>query len=1199
MKIKCPSCKTENLFSDNVPGASRTCGKCKAVLEGPVTIGENPSLNLTEEGKQQKMKRQMQVIVFAIVWAVISFVVFLVGDAMISNIAPPIGDYYGTAVYNGQVIVNGRGNNLVEQLHFSRTTKLAICLLGLWLIALIIFSRRKPAETKNSHPCILKMPCPNCGATNMFQDVKDKRQEAFTCGKCHKLFGGVSESSESEELSQKRFQQTLVLQLDDAAKVPVGKINFLDQKFKKQLGFILVITGIVMFLAGVISFSRGYVFSHQREGLELSEVSCFGFGAAFQRSLEIEGEGRENALHPEQRYGSYYRNLQDSGDAYVQARMSGKEPWRYIPYDKAAYTLAIFICGIILLNWAGWGIPASTLSSALSSSEANQILSTWLLMTAAVTRFLAVIPIWPEWFFVLLGLILYGVAIYATIKSWRERSFLRHMTPLALIAILPVQFFTLHSTYKLIWVPINVGIGISLLMLCNKREEKIGFKLCPKCNKKNNPAFNKCWKCDQSIQAETVMPEQENEAVGTVAAQIALPTNCITGLFCATVGIAGIVAAFQNNAGGMAQVFYGGIIFVWAALLLLGIFVMVSGKESIGRKISLAEATLDTLRHLISVGFLNSGNKKRLALILVITSLALFLAEALSFEGVYAFTASRVSLYVTVLTMFIYGLILLARAGWFLQAWKSVWNTASTRQSKNLSGKVLPKAGHRKALLLWALVLVSAAAFFIHRDAIQQTAVFYLATIKMKSSDPRVRREGIRLLKGNNIEKAIPDLIKALEDPDETFAAYSSQSLGEVSRDPLIIPKMKRLYLKILREGDLNWAGAILNDMANIEIASKQNLSDAQSVIPLVIQALAFSPNPNAFATLAFKSIELIEKYNKPELTSILNEVVRLVDNGTLGLYPPDVIKQNCKFVLEKYGAVDASTTADNKYLKMLKNAISGDLALRATVVGATVNVPSSKDESEKAGLFEGKNIRHYPSGRVLAESSISKDGNYLDGPSKVFYENGQVKMEMFYANGKREGKVKEYYLTGQLKSEKVYEEGKPVSLGSEFYKNGKAKDGETIRKERAILDKGISYAQEGKHDEAIAELSRIAEDDSENNLAYYNRGNVYSEKEDYEKAISDYNKAIEIDPLDFQAIFNRGNAYGKTGNFDQAIFDMTRAIEINPKDGSAYLNRGIAYMVKKDYDNSWADIHRAIQAGGAVSPKVIEALKEASGRQD
>ena len=55
----------------------------------------------------------------------------------------------------------------------------------------------------------------------------------------------------------------------------------------------------------------------------------------------------------------------------------------------------------------------------------------------------------------------------------------------------------------------------------------------------------------------------------------------------------------------------------------------------------------------------------------------------------------------------------------------------------------------------------------------------------------------------------------------------------------------------------------------------------------------------------------------------------------------------------------------------------------------------------------------------------------------KEYFDNGQIKSQGSYIDGKEEGYWKFYYETGQLRLEVNYTDGKKDGLLNEYYKNG------------------------------------------------------------------------------------------------------------------------------------------------------------------
>jgi Flp pilus assembly protein TadD len=86
----------------------------------------------------------------------------------------------------------------------------------------------------------------------------------------------------------------------------------------------------------------------------------------------------------------------------------------------------------------------------------------------------------------------------------------------------------------------------------------------------------------------------------------------------------------------------------------------------------------------------------------------------------------------------------------------------------------------------------------------------------------------------------------------------------------------------------------------------------------------------------------------------------------------------------------------------------------------------------------------------------------------------------------------------------------------------------------------------------------------------------------DYDKAIATFSEAMGLDPKNALAFGNRGLAYAKKGDYDRAIADFNEAIRLNPNDGRAFCNRGIAKLKIKDKSGN-ADIVKAKQLDASV----------------
>jgi tetratricopeptide (TPR) repeat protein len=95
---------------------------------------------------------------------------------------------------------------------------------------------------------------------------------------------------------------------------------------------------------------------------------------------------------------------------------------------------------------------------------------------------------------------------------------------------------------------------------------------------------------------------------------------------------------------------------------------------------------------------------------------------------------------------------------------------------------------------------------------------------------------------------------------------------------------------------------------------------------------------------------------------------------------------------------------------------------------------------------------------------------------------------------------------------------------------------------------------------------------------AYNKRGISYADRGKYDQAIAAYTDAIRLDPNHAMAYMNRANAYDNKGNFDMALADYDQAIRITPNNPLIYFNRGLAYAHKEDYVQARKDWEEALR---------------------
>lgn len=114
----------------------------------------------------------------------------------------------------------------------------------------------------------------------------------------------------------------------------------------------------------------------------------------------------------------------------------------------------------------------------------------------------------------------------------------------------------------------------------------------------------------------------------------------------------------------------------------------------------------------------------------------------------------------------------------------------------------------------------------------------------------------------------------------------------------------------------------------------------------------------------------------------------------------------------------------------------------------------------------------------------------------------------------------------------------------------------------------------------------------------YNNLGTNHLAEGEYDQAIACFNKALKAKRKFPEALCNRGSAYYEKNQYDEAIPDFDRAIELNPDFSEAYYSRAVVYYYKKQYDQAWDDANKAQDLGHPASSDLLEALRDATGRE-
>ena len=118
----------------------------------------------------------------------------------------------------------------------------------------------------------------------------------------------------------------------------------------------------------------------------------------------------------------------------------------------------------------------------------------------------------------------------------------------------------------------------------------------------------------------------------------------------------------------------------------------------------------------------------------------------------------------------------------------------------------------------------------------------------------------------------------------------------------------------------------------------------------------------------------------------------------------------------------------------------------------------------------------------------------------------------------------------------------------------------------------------QGKHEEAIEDLTKAIELKPDFAEAFNNRGFAWKNLGQYKRAIEDYNKAIELAPDNAIAYNNCGFAWLNLGQYERAIENYNKAIELKPDSVVGYIARSTAWSRLEQYNNAIEDCNEAIE---------------------
>lgn len=149
----------------------------------------------------------------------------------------------------------------------------------------------------------------------------------------------------------------------------------------------------------------------------------------------------------------------------------------------------------------------------------------------------------------------------------------------------------------------------------------------------------------------------------------------------------------------------------------------------------------------------------------------------------------------------------------------------------------------------------------------------------------------------------------------------------------------------------------------------------------------------------------------------------------------------------------------------------------------------------------------------------------------------------------------------------------------------------------RDYLERGRALLEDGRLNEAIAELSRATSLDPKLSQAHSLLAVAYDRKGLHDRAGDSYRRAIGADDRDPQALNNLGYSLYLSGNYRAAVDKLKKAARMAPADARILNNLALAQVRLGKYDDAYRNFARA--EGEFNGHSNLAALLIRSGRED
>src|SRR3990172_5009196 len=173
----------------------------------------------------------------------------------------------------------------------------------------------------------------------------------------------------------------------------------------------------------------------------------------------------------------------------------------------------------------------------------------------------------------------------------------------------------------------------------------------------------------------------------------------------------------------------------------------------------------------------------------------------------------------------------------------------------------------------------------------------------------------------------------------------------------------------------------------------------------------------------------------------------------------------------------------------------------------------------------------------------------------------------------------------------------KHTRRGDEYVQNGKFPEA-VIEYKNAV--KSTLASRWGKLDEAISQLRKAVEFDSQNARPILTVGNLYLLKRDPKTAKEWFDRALAVDPDSVGGHVTRGNFFFASGNKDEGEKEYRRAIELSKEKEDLRIGLAQHYLFQGRMEESEKELNGVIQEmKSQKARKVLAEMKLDTGRTE